>query len=140
MAKFDLDDAPFKIHVIGNRTKKLYTGDFRALRFLSHRLMMSKDRLRREFLSGPNMDTADQTEQRRAQALAECTVSITKAPQFWKDADSGLDLIDENVLVEVFEAIKKIQEDAVKENEVTDDEKKALQEDAKKKVSSPEEE
>ena len=136
MPSFQLEDAPFEIHVMGERTKKLWSGQFRCLRFLTHRQMLQRDRLIREFLAG---DNAEQTAERyRATALADCAVSITKAPQFWTDSGNGLDLVDESSLVEVWKAIQKIQNDAAKENELTDEEKKALTQDAKKATAPSE--
>ncbi len=137
MPSFVLDDAPFTIHVTGDRTRKLWHGEFRAVRYLTHRQMLQRDRLIREFLGGSNPDAT--SERYRATALADCAVSITKAPQFWQEAGGGLDLVDENTLLEVWKGIQKVQQDAIKEAELTVEEKEALGRDAKKSAETPEE-
>jgi hypothetical protein len=137
MPSFVLEDAPFTIHVVGDRTKKLYPGEFRVVRFLTHRQMLNRDRLIREFLGGTNPEIS--AERARATALADCAVSITKAPTFWTEAGNGLDLVDENVLLEVWRGVQKIQADASGETEMTAEEKDALKKDAKKASESLEE-
>lgn len=137
MPSFVLEDAPFSIHVIGDRTKKLWTGEFRAVRYLSHRQMLQRDRLIREFLGGTNPDIT--SERYRATALADCAVSMTKSPQFWQEAAGGLDLVDENVLIEVWKGVQKIQNDAFQENELTPEQKEELEKDAKKAATAAKE-
>lgn len=119
------DDAQFDIHVIGSKTKETYKGTFRASRFLSHRQMLARDRLMREYL-GPNAESS--AERARAQALADCQVSLTKTPKFWSEYGNGMDLVDDNVLVEVWKGIQKIQEDAVTEKTLTSEEINQLKE------------
>lgn len=121
------EDSPFTIHVIGEKTKKLWDGTFRAVHFLSHRKMLQKDRLVREYL-GPSADLAE--ERGRAVALADCQVALTKAPEWWKEYDNGFELVDENVLVEVWRGIQAVQAAARGEKELTDTQKKALKETA----------
>lgn len=126
-----LDDAPFSVHVVGERTKKTWAGDFRAVSFLSHRKMLQRDRLVREFL-GPNAETSE--ERARAVALADCQVSLTKAASWWSEYGNGLDLIDENVLLEVWRGIQAVQKAALGDVELTADEKKLLKDDSIKAV------
>lgn len=130
MPSFTLEDVPFKIHVIGERTKKLWSGEFRAQRFLSHRQLLARDRLIREYLGDASPDTT--AERGRATALADCMVALTKVPNFWSEYGNGMDLVDENVLIEVWNGLQKVQNDALQEASLTDEEKKALKEDAEK--------
>lgn len=125
------EDSPFDIHVVGDKTKETYKGSFRAVRFLSHRQMLARDRWKREYL-GPNAETSE--EKSRATALADCHVSITKAPSWWSEYGNGLDLVDENLLVEVWKGIQKVQNDAVSEKELTPEQKEALKAETTKEV------
>ncbi len=107
------DDLPFSIHVIGERTLKTYTGDFRARRFLTHRQRLQKDRLYRDNM-GTNSAEAEFISHQTALIFSETFVGLSVKPQWWTDAGMGLDLVDENVIVKVWEEMRKIQGEAVK--------------------------
>lgn len=103
------------IHIIGDRTGNVYTGEVTIRKFLSHRQMLQKDQLLREYLKGDNVQISGQVA--RADQLSTCQTGIEKAPDWWKESNGGLDLYDDNVLVELFEQVFKVQkeaEDAVK--------------------------
>ncbi len=128
----------FKIHIIGNKTKSTWTGEFHARKFLSHRQMLEKDRLFRELL-GPV--TPDQSRQQgRAEALSTLSVSLVKFPPFWKDSGGGMDLVDENVLTAVWDKVLEIQNPEEKDETAKDvkDLVKKTDEDEKKKVEEDE--
>ena len=97
----------FKIHITGNKTKSTWTGEFTARKYLTHRQMLEKDRLYREFLGPVSPDMSRQ--QGRADALATLAVSLVKFPPFWKDSNNGLDLVDDNVLGELWDKVFAIQ-------------------------------
>jgi hypothetical protein len=63
----------------------------------------------------------------RASIIAELNYRLTEAPDFWKNARGGLDLIDDNVVLEVYEQAKKVREDWLKaQKEKGEAAKKAL--------------
>lgn len=97
-------------HVIGDRTGNTYTGEFVVRKFLSHRQLLAKDQLLREYLKGDNLQISTQVS--RADQLSTCQTALDKAPDWWKEANGGLDLIDDNVLVDLFEQVLKIQKEA----------------------------
>lgn len=107
------DDVAFNIHVIGERTQKTYTGEFRARRFLTHRQRIQKDRIYRENM-GPNPGDAEFLVHQTALLFSDTFVGLSVKPQWWTDAGMGLDLVDENVLVQVWEEMRKIQGEATK--------------------------
>lgn len=106
------NEVSFSIHVIGNRTGQTWTGEFKVQKFLSHRAMLQKDQLLRKYLSGENPQITAQLE--LAAALSTCQSSLTKAPDWWNNSDSGLDLVDTNVLTEVYSQIVRVQDEAEK--------------------------
>ncbi len=118
------DDLPFSIHVVGERTQKTWSGDFRARRFLTHRQRLIKDKLYREYM-GPNPAEAEVATHQTSLILSETAVGVSKAPQWWTDEGNGQDLVDENVIVKVWEEMRKIQVAAVKHLEKKGEEAKA---------------
>lgn len=97
----------FKINIIGNKTKETWAGEFIVRKFLTHRQMLDRDRMYREFLGPISPDMSNQ--QGRAEALATIAVSLVKGPSFWKESNGGLDLIDDNVLAAVWDKLYLIQ-------------------------------
>ena len=107
-------DAGFSISVIGDLSCETYRGDFRAVKFLTHRQQLLLDQRRRDIL-GNNSESASPRAQNQAHILASVFVRITEAPTWWKESNSGLDLIDDNVLIEVFENAMRIENETVSE-------------------------
>lgn len=135
MAAIPTDDVPFEVSVVGEETKEKWFGKFRALRRLSHRAQMQRSRIRREML-GEHPQYATQRDIEMAIMFSDLAVSITQAPKWWAESGGGQDLVDDNVIVEVYNKAQAIQ------NEVLDEEKKKTLEDAKvlkKAVENPEE-
>lgn len=97
-------------HIIGERTDRTFSGDFVVRKFLSHRQQLAKDQLLREYLKGENVQISSQVG--RADQLSTCQASIESSPDWWKESNAGLDLFDDNVLIELFEAITKVQREA----------------------------
>lgn len=112
----------FTLSVIGDKTKEKWVGDFTSKVFLSGRDECVRDNFRREKL-GFNPQHADVLSANLANMVSELQVRLTKAPKWWTESDSGFDLLDDNVLREVytlvmaaekaaFDAIKKAGEEA----------------------------
>ena len=100
-------DEKFAINCEGQDTKQRYTGDFAARRYLSQNLKMQRSRLIREFL-GEFAHYATDQDRLRAIALAECIVYLSSAPDWWKQANNGIELKDDNVVDEVWAGIAKV--------------------------------
>ncbi len=109
MASF-VNEKPFSIHVTGNRTKRLFTGDFTAYRFLSARLILKKDQLLRQGLAGENPLISGQVD--LASKLAVIKTGLATAPDWWQKEGEGDGLLDLNVIDEIFSEVNKVQTEA----------------------------
>jgi hypothetical protein len=104
----------FHLSVVGDKTGETLKGDFVTTRILSHRQQLLSDRLVREYLGGdPKLASAEAYQ--RASILADINSALVTFPKFWREAGMGLDLIDDNVVAEVWNAVQKAQVDAVAE-------------------------
>lgn len=109
----DPQGVKFDIHVVGDETLDTFTGAFRAKERYSWQDTLSVDRYRRELL-GANMAEASLDVFKRATVIAELAAYLTEAPDWWKQARGGLDLIDDNVVGKVYEEVVGIRERWVK--------------------------
>ena len=69
--------------------------------------------------------------------LAELDIRVMESPSFWKDSDSGRQLLDTNIIFEVFKLSTEAEEDFRKRlKEKSDDAEKKAEESVKKKKES----
>lgn len=115
---------PFKVHVIGSTTGKLWPGDFRAKTILSFRDKLAADAGRRELLGGA-AGNIDPEAAAAALVISQLSVRLTETPDWWKESKGGLDLEDANVLEAVYKEALKVEDDYLKQIEA---EGKAAQE------------
>ncbi len=108
------ETSTFNISLIGDRTGEKWFGEFKSLRRLTHRSELMRDRIAREFL-GPNPDGASQRAKDQSDMFAELSVSIVESPEWWKSAGNGLDLGDDNVVMEVWQNVMRIKVEAIQE-------------------------
>lgn len=102
----------FDIHVVGDTTGQTWTGTFKAKDKLSFRDQITIDRIRRDLL-GPNATGADPEIIAQVTVLAELAVRIIDAPNWWRESKQGTELHDTNVLMELYTAAMKVQDDAM---------------------------
>lgn len=127
-----IQDAPFTLSIIGDETGERWIGDFRAKEFLSHRDNLIKDQRRRELL-GNAAGVPDERALSIAIICSELFVRLTKMPRWFEESGLGLDLLDENVLADVYQKALKVQIEARKLREKKDEvDKKELVEEVKK--------
>lgn len=100
----------FTVDVHGEVTEFHYTGLFKVLRHLPHRLQMERDRLMRVYL-GDNAHLADPKMMEKAITFARSDVSIIEAPRWWLDKDNGKMLHDDNIAQKVDSEIAKAQKE-----------------------------
>ena len=100
----------FEVHIVGDETGEVFPGKFWAKEKLSQADILAIDARRRELL-GPNSAEAPLDIYNRATILAELAYRITGAPDWWKVSFNGLNLVDDNVVMEVYEKAKKVRED-----------------------------
>jgi hypothetical protein len=119
-----IKEEKFSINKLGSDTQERYLGEFTVRIKLSQQLKMLRGRLIREFL-GSFAQFATEDDRLRAIAIAECEVSITKAPDWWKQSDNGRLLEDDNIVDEVWAGVAKAQ------GRLKEEESKKAEEDVK---------
>lgn len=104
------DQKAFTISVEGSTTKEKWTGKFKAKNSLSLRDQLTRDKVRRDLLGTLGGDPDDNAST-IAFMVSELTVRIIESPTWWKEMGNGLDLKDENVMVEVFKQVMQLEKD-----------------------------
>lgn len=104
------NEASFTISVIGEVTGEKWLGIFKVKVRLSHRDYIAKDKIRREFL-GPHPEGASERAVTSAEILSQLAVRIIEAPAWWAASNNGLDLNDDAVILEIYNAAIKAETD-----------------------------
>lgn len=107
-----LDPKSFTISVTDKITGELVRGAFKVKTRLSWRDQLARERIRLDLL-GPLAAQASVRAREQADLVSELAVRIVEAPQFWKEADNGLDLQDDAIMVEVFNEAIKAETEAI---------------------------
>jgi hypothetical protein len=113
---------------VGSETGSIFEGKFKVKTLLSRRDQFVSDEKRR-FVLGNDSQAAPPALQGEAYMIAELSVRILEAPAWWTNSNSGLDLVDENLIPLLFEACLK--EEKKRKEELKDKAKKALEQLAK---------
>lgn len=106
-----MSDVQFTVSVIGETTGEKWYGQFKTKTRLSHRDQFRRDQIRRDLL-GPNPEGASPRAENAAEVFSEIALHLVEAPSWWKNADNGLSLEDDNVVAEVFNEIMKAKAEA----------------------------
>lgn len=109
-----IKDQAFTVSVVGETSGETFRGEFRAVKFLTHRQQLLLDQKRRELLGGVP-EQAGVRAKNQAEIFAQLYVRLSDAPRWWLESGSGMDLIDDNVMVEVFQGAMKVEEEALTE-------------------------
>lgn len=132
----DANSEPLSISVIGETSEETYKGDFRFKLRLSHRDHLAKDQRRRELLgaqTGPATERALST----SMILAELFVRVIDAPAWFREADNGLDLVDDNVIGTLYDKIdERLKEKETQKKKAAKDAKKKLKEELKAELKA----
>jgi hypothetical protein len=107
-----IKDQAFTISVVGETSGETFRGEFRASKFLTHRQQLLLDQKRRELL-GTNPDSASVRARNQAEVFSQLFVRLTEAPRWWTESGNGMDLVDDNIMVEVFGGAMKVEEEAM---------------------------
>lgn len=121
----------FTLKVKGDKTKSSYEGPFTVKCLLSNGELIDVGLRIDAYNRGST--TVPQGIALLNRALAELEVRIIKAPSWWKDSNSGRDLLDTNVIYEVFE--KSLDAEKVYDERIAEQVKKdeAVAEESSKK-------
>jgi len=104
----------FTISVVGELSGETFRGEFEAVKFLSYRQQLLLDSERRRLI-GDAAGTPSDNALTLAHIFSNLNVRLVKFPSWWVEAKNGVELVDENVVLAVFEATMKVQSDAVEE-------------------------
>lgn len=116
----------FTLDLVGDQTGQKYFGTFECLKRVTHAKQLMRDRLVRELL-GPGGQDASIRAKNQAQIIAQLQVCLVKAPDWFKEARYGLDLVDDNVIGDLSDRVDDIQVRAFKEvQEKGEEARKAL--------------
>lgn len=108
--------AVFSVSVVGDKTGETYKADFVTTQILSHRQQLLSDRLFREYLGGENPSFADVDSKERARILSDINAALVMPiPQFWREKGMGLDLLDDNIITDVWANVLRVQSERAKE-------------------------
>jgi len=105
--------AQFSIHLVGDNSEKTYKADFVTTKILSHRQRLMRGELERQYIGTTSPQAAHPDDVERARVLATINSSLlTPVPQFWRENGMGLDLLDDNIIVEIYSNVVRIQAEA----------------------------
>ncbi len=112
----------YDLNCIGDITQNNYRGGFRFKVILTHDERFKIERAYKQML--PNDIGVNQEITIRAAGIAELEQRIVEAPQWWKDARNGRDLVDSSPIYDLIVAVeqqyKAWQEELGKVAESTD--------------------
>lgn len=109
-----IKDQAFTVSVVGETSGETFRGEFRAVKFLTHRQQLLLDQKRREIL-GTHSESASVRAQNQAEIFAQLFVRLSDAPKWWVESGQGMDLVDDNVMIEVFQAAMQVEKEALEE-------------------------
>jgi hypothetical protein len=92
----------FAISIIGNETQQPFTGTFKVKTLLTRLEQFRADQLRRDLL-GPNPEAAMPQLIGEAFIHSQLKVRLLEAPDWFKNSNYGLELLDSNITPEIFE-------------------------------------
>lgn len=96
------DAVSFSVDIIGDFTGDKWVGQFKAKPRLSYRDQLKEDQIRRELL-GKDPDQASAEAKNYSRLFAGLTVRLVDAPKWWAEYNDGLDLLDDNLIVDIYE-------------------------------------
>ena len=94
------NESTFHLKVVGERTKKVYEGDFTAKCVLTNGETIEVG-LKLDRYNGGSTTLAPQFVLMN-RVLAELEVRLKKSPEWWRESDYSRTLQDQNVMYEVF--------------------------------------
>lgn len=102
------DPKSFTIDVKGTTTEQSYSGLFKMKPILSHREKLRRDELKRQVL-GSNPESATEDSVRTAVIFSKIWIHLTESPAWWREANNGIDLLDEEPVLAVLDKIIELE-------------------------------
>jgi hypothetical protein len=92
----------FALNIIGTDTQQPFTGTFKVKALLTRKEQFLADQYRRDLL-GPNPEAAMPQLIGEAFMMAQLKVRLLESPDWFKNSNFGLDLLDSNITPTIFE-------------------------------------
>lgn len=97
----------------GKISKKRYIGEFSCkITNTKEQCLISKHRA---FLNGPNADFLDPGTLKIHMKISYLRYALTDYPKWWKESDLGYELLDHNVIDEIYEKVIDFEKSWLKE-------------------------
>lgn len=126
------NEKTFTVDITGETTGQQYQGEFTVVCVLNmlkrRQLELEKTRLKADTLN----PTAGL--EALAQVMSHLRVRIINGPEWWKQSEGGLNIMDENVIVELYD--KCLEQELAWVSEVKDKGQKASQGNAKAETTT----
>lgn len=133
---------PVEINVVGEETGRVYKGAFTFRGTQTRRQRLYADQVRRRAL-GPSPEGTDPLPNVNTDAyiIGQCASRVIDSPKWWQESDSGMDLDDSNVILAIYEAALKVEDEVKAElSKESDKAVKKLKEKKTEPVATPEDE
>lgn len=104
----------FTIDIIGDFTGEKWVGQFEVKPRLSYRDQLKEDQIRRELL-GKDSEHAGEDARNYSRLFSGLSVRLVKTPKWWVEYNNGLDLTDQNLIVEIYTKTMDIVKAAAEE-------------------------
>lgn len=102
----------FSFNSTGEFTGQIWLGEFEVKPILSPRDRAFADSERRRFMGSPEFENnVDQTVQNAAFMIGQLKARLIKYPSWVKETDFLAEMIDTNILTELFDKVFQIQKD-----------------------------
>lgn len=93
----------FHVNVVGELSGESYMGKFTVRTRMSFKDALTRDSVRRNLL-GASPETASVRANSVADVFSELAVRVVEAPSWWTNSDNGIELVDDNVVAEIYKA------------------------------------
>jgi hypothetical protein len=106
-------ETDFSVQVEGETTKKQFAGDFTVkIPRRKEQCLIDKHRA---FLNGEQPEQLEAATLRFHHMIAYLRYTITESPKWWKEADLGYELYDENVVKAIYDKMLEFEVEWLKE-------------------------
>lgn len=107
--KLPATEGTFFIDVVGEMTNQTFKGEFSCkIPNLRDQALISKHRA---YLNGDLVAYLDAPTLRLHQMISYLRYTLTKFPSFWKESDQGYELMDQNVIEDVYNKALEFEEE-----------------------------
>lgn len=104
-------ETSFAINSVGEETGDTFAGKFTVKTRLTHGERLAQDAIRRQLL-GVVPTAAGERAANTAEILSNLQIRIVDAPSWWLNSSGGVEIYDDNIIIELYTAAMKAEADA----------------------------